>query len=133
MGVVVRGIAEWRRDLATLPVRAPKAFHGVQSRAGVNVKRDWRARWDAIKSPRTHIPHLVRGVGYDQDDTDDEFRLTVGVRQANKQAFLAKIIEYGTLTSAPHPAGVPALEAELPGMMRATGDVAVNLLMGRDR
>jgi len=133
MGVVVRGLDEWRRDLETLPERAPKAFHGVMSRAGVQIKLDWQARWNAIKAPRTHIPHIVRGIGYDQTDSEDHFAVTVGVRTDNRQAFLSKILEYGTLTSPPHPAGEPALHAEVPQMMDATGTVAVNLLLGRSR
>lgn len=133
MGVVVRGLDQWRRDLETLPERAPKAFRGVMSRAGVQIKKDWQARWNEIKSDRTHIPHIVRGIGYDQTDTEDHFTLAVGVRSDNRQAFLSKILEYGTLTSPPHPAGEPALQAEVPQMMDATGKVAVNLLLGRDR
>ena len=126
MGVKVTGMDEWLRDLETLPERAPKAFRQVTSRAGVQMKLDWRGRWQAM--PHKHIPHLVRGIGYDLTESGSTFTVEVGIDEKNRQAFLAKIIEMGTLTSGPHPGGIPALEAETPRMERAALKVAGDLL-----
>jgi len=131
MGVTVHGIDEFIADLEALPETSAKAFRQVVSRGGVQIKQDWKKRWEAIRSPRTHIPHLIRGIGYDLSETGSTFTATVGVIDTNRQAFLAEIIENGTLTSAPHPGGPPALEAELPRMAAAAEKVAADLLEGR--
>jgi hypothetical protein len=130
LGSSVSGMDEWLRDLRTLPERAPKAFRGVMSRAGVQIKLDWKRRWSEVTHPQGHIPHLIRGIGYDLSETTTRFRVTVGVASNNRQAFLSKILEYGTLTSAPHPAGQLSLDAEVPKMEKAVGQVAEDLLNG---
>ena len=126
MGVKITGMDEWLRDLETLPERAPKAFRGVASRAGVQMKLDWRGRWQAM--PHKHIPHLVRGIGYDLTENGPTWSIELGIDPKNRQAFLAEIIERGTLTSGPHPGGIPALEAEAPKMSAAALKVAGDLL-----
>jgi hypothetical protein len=131
MGLKVTGMDEWLTDLRTLPERAPKAFRAVVSRAGVQIKLDWKARWRAISADHGHIPHLIRGVGYDVHEHGSNFSLEVGVDPKNRQAFLAGIVTYGTLTSAPHDAGQAALDVEIPKFERAVGKVAVDLLEGK--
>lgn len=132
MGVTVRGMDEWLAILESVPERAPRAFIPVMKRAGGNIKDDWKATWRAAVHPNTHIPHLLRGIGYDEPTAKGfNYRVEVGVDPKNRQAFLSKIIEYGTLTSGPHPAGVPALEAEAPRMARWAEKVAQDLLEHR--
>ncbi len=131
MGAQVHGMDEWIADLESLPERAPKMFRPIVSRAGVQIKRDWKARWEAIRKTRTHLPHLPRGIGYDTSEKDDVYSLSVGVNPTNRQAFLAKVIEYGTPTSAPHPGGQPALDAEIPRLMKAAEKAAADLLDGK--
>jgi hypothetical protein len=131
MGVSIDGMDEWIADLDTLPERAPKVFRGVMSRAGVQIKLDWKARWEAIRDARSHIPHLPRGIGYDTGESKGVYTVKVGVDPKNRQAFLAKVIEDGTLTSAPHPGGIPALNAEVPRMERAALKAAEDLLAER--
>lgn len=131
MGLKVTGMDEWLRDLETLPERAPKAFRPVVKRAGVQIKRDWQARWRAISADHGHIPHLIRGVGFDDvDEHGSTFSVEVGVDPRNRQAFLSKIITYGTLTSRPHDAGQAALNVEIPKFEKAIGKAAVDLLEG---
>lgn len=129
MGVTVRGMAEWLAVLDSLPERAPKAFRPVVSRAGVQMKLDWRGRWQGM--PHAHIPHLVRALGYDTSERGMVFTVEVGVDARKLQARLASFIEYGTLTNRPHPGGLPALEAETPRMASAAEQVGVDLLEGR--
>jgi hypothetical protein len=127
MGLKVTGMDAWLRDLETLPERAPEAFRKVTSRAGVQIKLDWKARWNAI-SHVGHIPHLIRNIGYDLSQKGSTFSVTVGVAPGRLQSRLASFIEFGTLTSAPHPAGQKALDTERPKFERAALDVAVELL-----
>lgn len=131
MGTTTRGLDELIADLESLPERARKAFPPVVSRGAVQIKLDWKARWKAITSPRTHIPHLLRGIGYDTTNTADRFSAEIGVDPKNRQAFLARVIEEGTLTSPPHPGAVPALDAEDPKFVEAVAKVAVDLLDGK--
>lgn len=126
MGVKVSGMDEWLRELESLPERAPKAFRQVISRAGVQMKLDWRGRWQSM--PHKHLPHLVRGVGYDLTEQGWVYSVEVGVDPENRQANLAKVIEYGTLTSGPHPGGQLALDAEAPRMAEYALKVAAELL-----
>lgn len=128
MGLHVTGMDSWLRDLETLPERAPKEFRQVVSRAGVQIKLDWKARWEAITHPKGHIPHLLRSLGYDLSEKGPVFTATVGVASGRPQTRLASIIEYGSLTSAPHPAGQISLEAEIPKMERFALKVAGDLL-----
>lgn len=130
MGTTIRGLDEWIDCLETLPERAQKAFPPVVSRGALQVKLDWKERWREITHPQGHIPHLLRSVGYDTTNTADTFSAVIGVDAKNRQAFLARIIESGTLTSAPHPAAVPALDAEDPKFVEAVAKVAVDLLDG---
>lgn len=131
MGLSKPGMAEWIADLESLPERAPKAFTPVMKRAGGNIKDDWSARWTAM--PHRHIPHLVRvsALSYDVNQKGWTFTVEVGVRGERLQARLASFIEYGTLTSAPHPAGMPALEAEAPRMAEWAAKAAEDLLNGK--
>jgi hypothetical protein len=120
---------EWLRDLESLPARAEKAFKPVMKRAGVQIKKDWIARWSAM--PHAHIPHLVKpnAIGFDDPKADDfVYSVEVGVTSPRPQSRLATFIEFGTETSAPHPAGRPALEAEAPKMADAAEQVAADLL-----
>lgn len=128
MAVRVRGFVELEADLDSVPERARAELPKILGRAGMNIKADWRARWAKIQHHPTHIPHLLRGIGYDVEETPKGWGLTVGVAATNRQAFLAEVIERGTLTSPPHPGPVPALETEVPKFERALLDAAAKLL-----
>ena len=129
MGVRIEGMDEWLADLEALPERAHKAFRQVTSKAGFNMKDDWTARWRGM--PHAHIPHLIRLIGYDLSNDGWTFKVVVGVTEGRPQSRLASFIEYGTLTSGPHPGGQPALDAEAPRMAVYAEKVAVDLLEGR--
>lgn len=127
MGVSSVGFDALIKDLESLPERAPKAYKQVMKRAGGNMKDDWKARWTAM--PHKHIPHLVRSIAYQVEEVGTHtFRLTVGPRPHYLQARLAPFIEFGTLTSGPHPGGKPALDAELPKLLAWLEKVTQDLL-----
>jgi len=128
MGVKVRGMRELIHDLESLPARAEKAFPKVVSKGALNIKVDWRARWDAIKHPPTHIPHLVNGIGYDTDDSSPVWSAEIGVASSNSQAPLAHLLEFGSVHNSPHPAGQDSLDVEASRFEKAVGDVGEELL-----
>jgi hypothetical protein len=131
MGLHVSGLDDWLADLDSVPERAPTAFVAVMRRSGGNVIDNWAARWAAM--PHAHIPHLARkgAFSFDVDRKGQNFALEVGVRSKWPQARIASFIEFGTLTSGPHPGGMPALEAETPRMTQALEDAAADLLEAR--
>lgn len=131
MGVVIRGLDEWLADLDTLDERAEKTFRRVVKDSAGAIRADWRKRWEAIRHVPTHIPHLPRGVGYDTRQDGTRFSAHIGVDSLNRQANLAHIIEDGTPTSPPHPAGQDSLDAQMPLFVNAVADAAVDLLDGR--
>jgi hypothetical protein len=130
MAVRVVGLSGWVRHLDTLEERAGKEFPRVVERGALNVKEGWRAGWEAIKNEPTHIPHIVRGIGYDTDHRPPTWAASIGVLARNRQSFLAHILEYGTVNSPPYPAGQTALDAEAPLFERAAAEVAEKLLEG---
>lgn len=129
MGTKTRGFDSLIRDLQTLPERAAETFPRVLGQGGLQIKKDWQARWRIVQV-HGHIPHLIRGVGYDVTERTTSWSVEVGVATRNRQAFLAKVITYGTLTSAPHDAGLAAMDVEDPKFVRAVGEAAVELLDG---
>lgn len=124
------GLRELIVDLETLPERAVPKFDGVLSRGALNVKTDWRASWEAIKHPPTHIPHLVGGIGYDTETKPPRWSAEVGVARSNRQSPIAHLLEYGSVNNPPYPGGQAALDAEDPRFVRAVADAAVELLDG---
>lgn len=130
MGTSTRGMDEWIADLETLAERAEEKFPRLLGRGALNIKNDWRARWQRLGGTGSHIPHLPRGIGYDVRSRRGGWEAEIGVSPDNRQAFLATIIEYGTLTSRPHPGGIPALDREDPRFVRAVATLAEELLHG---
>lgn len=130
MGVRVTGMRELIVDLESLPERAAEEFPKIVSKGALNIKTDWRARWDAVKHAPSHIPHMVGGVGYDTDNAPPVWSATIGVAESNSQSPLAHLLEYGSIKNAPHPAGQESLDAEAPRLEKAVADLAEGLLDG---
>jgi hypothetical protein len=128
VGVTVIGFDGLIRDLETLQERADKEFPKVVRHGATNIKRDWRAGWEAIKHAPTSIPHLVRGVGYDEDFRSPQWSAEIGVAETNSQSPLAHLIEFGSVNNPPYPAGKTALDAEEPRFIKAAEDAATALL-----
>lgn len=128
MTVRVKGLRELRIHLETLPERADKELPKVVRKGALKIKTDWRARWDAVKHPPTHIPHLVSGIGYDTDDSPPVWSAQIGVAARNSQSAIAHLLEYGSVHNAPHPAGQDSLDAEAPRFEEAVADAAEGLL-----
>ena len=130
MGTRKVGLAAWIRDLETLEDRAAEALPKVVRRGAVNVKEEWRTLWEAVKKPPTHIPHLVRGIGYDTVSKPPRWSAEIGVARSNSQSPIAHLLEYGSIHNPPYPGGKAALDAEEPRFVKAVGDAAEGLLDG---
>jgi hypothetical protein len=130
MGTRITGMDEWLNALKTLPARAPEKFKAVMGQGGNNIKKDWSARWTAM--PHEHLPHLVKLSSFQYEVTQhgNTYSVDVGVKGHGLQTRLASFIEYGTLTSRPHPGGQPALEAEAPRTAEWAQKAAEDLLDG---
>lgn len=131
MGVHVVGLDELIRDLERVQTEGPKKFRKVVSKGALNIKVEWRRRWSPeIGRPPQNLPHVVRGIGYDLDETATAYSAEIGVDRLNSQAPLAHFPEYGSVRNAPMPGGLPSLLEEEPRFVRAVADVAVELLEG---
>ena len=130
MGARIVGMDEWLAALKTLPERAPEKFKKVMGQGGNNIKKDWSARWQAM--PHEHLPHLVKlsSFGYEVTQKGWTFSVEVGVKPHRLQTRLASFVEFGTLTSRPHPGGRPAIEAEAPRTAQWAAKAAMDLLDG---
>ena len=83
----------------------------VVSKGALNVKTEWRRRWRGI----AHAPRLPLSISYDITEAADMIVAEIGpVDGPALQGFLGAIIEFGGAHNAPHPGGLPALQAEEP-------------------
>jgi hypothetical protein len=118
------GFDEWMADLERAATEVTPEARKVVVKACVNVTKDWRRRWTGIPL----LPHLPRAIGYDVTTIGTVITGEVGPDSAKLQGTIAPVIEYGSVNSAPHPGGLPALEAELPKFERALEDLGERLL-----
>lgn len=117
-------------DLAELYDRflAGPELGRVVTRGAMNIKKDWRRRWEGLH----YAPRLAYAVNYDV-----EYRVAgqiiaaeIGPDKTKRQGALGNIIEFGSPTSAPHPGGLPALAAEEPRLIEQVERLMVRQLGG---
>lgn len=99
----------------------------VVSKGAVNVKRDWRERWQGF----THAPALPRAITYDMTRSDASVSAEIGPDKDLRQGALGNLLEFGSVNNPPHPGGLPALAAEEPRFVNAVGDLGEKLLAER--
>lgn len=88
----------------------------VVKRGAMNVKRS--ARNSIVGSAGMgHPKRYPASIDFDLDDSG--LAAEIGPRLGKKQAFLGKILEYGSATSPPHPHMNPAADEEEPRMQDA--------------
>lgn len=102
----------------------------VVSKGALNIKRDWAKAWKALGP---HITDLPRTIDYDlnRDGTDITANIGPNKDDEGTQAPLGNLLEYGSIHSAPHPAGAASLALEEPRFEQAVADVAEQLLDGQ--
>ena len=97
----------------------------IVKRGAMNVKRTARQMILASAGSR-HPKWYPSSIDFDLDD--DGLVAEVGPRLGKKQAFLGKILEYGTATNPPHPHMNPAADEEEPRMQDAVANMVKRAL-----
>lgn len=120
MSTIRELVVDLRHAGATVLDEAEK----VVSKGALNIKREWRARWDGYP----HIKHLPNAISYDTDRTATSVSAEVGPVRGELQAGLAPYIEAGTINNAPIPGMMPAADAEEPRFVKAIADLGEKLL-----
>jgi hypothetical protein len=113
--MAVRGVRVVGLDKLILEfdLASAQTIAGVEAVVGkgcLNIKRDWQSRWKGFK----HVPALPYAISYDVFTTPGHIQGEVGPDINKRQGALGGFIEFGSDTSAPHPGGAPALDAEMP-------------------
>lgn len=122
-----RDLEAWIADLGKAGDELHDEARQVVSKGALNVKQDWRDRW--LGHP--HIPELPWAISYDLTHDDDTMiTAQIGPDKDKTQGPLGSVIEFGTVNNAPIPGGMPALDAEEPGYVRAVEDLGEQLLAG---
>ena len=108
---------------------AAQTIAGVEAVVGRgcgNIKRDWQAAWSGFK----HLNRIKYSISYDVFTTPGHIQGEVGpdINKTRFQGPLGGVAEFGTPTSAPHPGGAPALDAEAPRFEAAMVALTVKLL-----
>jgi hypothetical protein len=129
MGFELVGAKELIADLTVAVEEVMPAVEKVVGQGCNNIKRDAAATIRAASS-RGYLPHYPRSISYDVTRTVDTVTGEVGPDAGKLQGGLGRILELGTVNSAPIPHLFPALDAEAPRFERALGDLAVDLLGG---
>lgn len=109
MGFDMSEVRDLATDLLSAEGKVRTAVQVSVKRGAMNVKRD--AQRNIIgQVGRAHAKHYASSITFDvlPGGLAAEIGPTIGYRQA----FLGKILEFGTATSAPHPHMVPAAEQE---------------------
>lgn len=115
MTIRVTGLRELEVELSRAAERALPEVAAVVGKGALNVKKDWSARWKSeFGGKGAHAGRLPYDINYDVLTVPGGVRAEIGVDKGKKQGPLGNIAEFGSPTSAPHPGGVPALEAEAP-------------------
>lgn len=124
IGIDTHELDELIDDFDALPQRIVAGARRRVERGAVNIKREWKRRWEG----HDHIPHLPNAISYDVHDDGERFTAEVGPDKEKRQGPLGNIIEFGTVNSAPIPGGSPALDEEEPRFVNTMADLAEKAL-----
>lgn len=123
--VKVTGLNEFVLELDAATSRMIPEATAVVSKGCLNIKQDWARAWSSMGK---HLPMLGRSVSYDVAVLPGRILGEVGPDLNRRQGPLGGVAEFGTPTSAPHPGGAPALDAEAPKFEAAMLALTVKLL-----
>jgi hypothetical protein len=124
--VDVTGLDELISDLDRAAKAVPVGVRTVVQKGALNIKKDWQQRWTGLSS----APSLAAAVSYDTKEVPFGASAEIGPDKARRQGALGNLLEFGSVNNAPHPGGLPALEAEAPRFEKALGDLVEKLLNG---
>lgn len=121
----VTGLNEFVVELDVATSRMLPEVAAVVGKGCLNIKKDWANSWAALAK---HLPMLPRSISYDVTTLPGRVLGEVGPDLNRRQGPLGGVAEFGTPTSAPHPGGAPALDAEAPKFEAAMLALTVKLL-----
>lgn len=130
MGAKTTGWKEIGRDMHVASERVVEDGKKVVGQGCNNIKRQAQ-RIIRENSPRGYLVHLPRAVTYDVTARAADITGEVGPDAARLQGGLARIIEYGSPTSAPIPFLNPSLDTEVPKFARYVAELGEKLLNGQ--
>lgn len=124
--VSVEGVDRIVAELDVAISRALPEITAVVSKGSLNIKKNWQATWKGLGLK--HLRAAPWSVNYDVVTTPGKIEGIIGPDLGRKQGNMAFILELGSETSAPHPGGSPALDAEAPKFEKALDAVMEKLL-----
>lgn len=127
MGFHMGEVRKLAADLLVSDERVKSAARAAIKRGAVNIKRDSRSRIISAVG-QAHAKHYAAAITFDLENQG--LTAEIGPQIGRPQAFLGKILEYGTATSGAHPHMVPALEAEKPKLERGILEAVEKALGG---
>lgn len=127
MGFDMSEVRKMASDLLGTDEQVRSKVKASVKRGAMNVKRD--AQKDIIgQVGQSHAKHYASSITFDV--INDGMTAEIGPTVGRTQAFLGKILEYGTATSPPHPHMVPAVEAEQGKLADAVLAAALEAIAG---
>lgn len=120
------GLAELRRELASIPDRIPDEGEKIVGKGLSNIKKGAQQR---VRVERwAHLPHLARSFSYDVTRPGRLIRGEAGADMEKLQGKLDIYINNGTATKAPSNHWGRALDAELPNFYRYADELLKRLV-----
>lgn len=129
MGAKSEGLKELAADLRKAADTVEERGKRIVGQGCLQIKRDAQ-RTIRAASHRGYLPHYPRAISYDVTSGAGGIVGEVGPDRAKLQGGLGRILEFGTINSAPIPHLNPALEAELPRFERFVAELGESLIAG---
>lgn len=130
MGARITGLRELRADLRKAVEDAIPDAKKICGKGSLNVKREAQ-RIIRERSKRGYLPHYPRAITYEVKASGAVVSSEIGPDNDKLQGGLGKIIENGTVNSAPIPHMSPALDLEENRFYGYMEDLGEKLLEGR--
>jgi hypothetical protein len=111
-------------DLLLAGHAAGSEVQAVVAKGALNIKNDWREGWSGL----AHAPALPAAISYETTVHVGDISAEIGPDKDKRQGALGNLLEFGTATSGPHPAGQQALDREEPRFIAAIEALAARLI-----
>lgn len=116
---------QWADDIRASQAQLKDETNAILRRAGKGAVRDSKA-W--VNTAGRYTKHYRRAITL--TEIPRELAVEYGPERGRKQAFLGKILEFGTDTNPPHPHLIPAGEAAMPVIEGAVARAVLRSLRG---
>lgn len=129
MGAKSEGLKELAADLQKAADTVEDRGKRIVGQGCLHIKRDAQ-RIIRAASTKGYLPHYPRSISYTVTSGGGSIIGEIGPDRAKLQGGLGRIIEYGTVNSAPIPHLSPALDAEVPRFERFVAELGESLIAG---